>query len=1009
MKYIRYYFILLAVMAMGYFILGELFLPKDSPNTGYLCQELNDEWQVVHEDGTKSDIEIPGSFQGAVVIERKLPENMDKGISCICFRGSAIKIYVDDELRLDYNTEHTRLFGNHSAEAYVMAGIDITDAGKTIRAEMENDSNIMYSVYIGDRMGVWKFLFMHYGSELLIAFLTLILGLISVIASLALRIMYKKSIDLEYLGWGVTFAAVWLITNSVFRQVMFPSVSVISDVPFLMIALMPFPFMIYMNRVQKSRYEKIYVCASILDVIGNVICIGLHVTNTMDFNKSFLVLAICCLQSILGLAITVILDWKKGNVKEYWMVAAGLLSAFVAATYQIISYFQRTGVFSGVPLAAGLIVLLVFAVVDTLKNIISLENQKHEAVMASEAKGQFLANMSHEIRTPINAVLGMNSMVLRESTESNIREYAMDIQAAGQNLLSLINDILDFSKIEAGKMELVLVDYDFSSVIHDIMNMIRTKVETKDLYLDLHIDRNLPARMYGDDVRIRQILINILNNAVKYTEKGGVIFSITGEVENDEAILHFSVKDTGIGIKEEDLEKLFSAFERIEEKRNRNVEGTGLGMNITIQLLELMGSKLNVKSVYGKGSVFSFDLRQKITDPEPIGNLEKRIREQAQDFQYEVIFTAPTANVLVVDDNAVNRKVFIHLLKETKINIDEASSGVQCLGLVGIKKYDIIFLDHMMPEMDGIETLHKIKELDQNLCTDTPIIALTANAISGARDMYLSEGFDDFLTKPIVPEKLEGMIMKHLPNEKVMKTKVEKHAVNNLYDGEYNQKDLQKQHIEAIISKLEEHPEFNLSYAKTFNQKPGDLIEVFQDFYEMMDDEVSQLQEFYQNLMGYNENFVDTTKDDEITKALQQYRVKVHSMKSSAAMIGAMGLSGMALSLEKAASTGEIGVINTVSPVFVTEWNQYKGILEECLLVEKEKDLVEEADIISDGDLVSEEDLISDEDLVSEEDLISEEDLVSGEDLISEEDLVSEEDLISEEDLVSEEDLISEE
>lgn len=412
------------------------------------------------------------------------------------------------------------------------------------------------------------------------------------------------------------------------------------------------------------------------------------------------------------------------------MVAVGLLSAFTAATYQIVAYFQRTGVFSGVPLAVGLIVLLIFSSVNALKNIIALEHQKHEAVMTSEAKGRFLASMSHEIRTPINAVLGMNSMVLRESTESNIREYAMDIQAAGQNLLSLINDILDFSKIEAGKMELVMVDYDFSSVIHDVINMIRTKAETKDLYLKVHIDNNLPARMYGDDVRIRQILINILNNAVKYTEKGGITFSVTGEMNGDEVMLRFSIEDTGIGIKEEDIAKLFSEFERIEEERNRHVEGTGLGMNITIQLLELMNSRLQVESTYGEGSTFSFDLSQKITDAEPIGNLEKRIQNQTENFSYEVTFTAPTANVLVVDDNAVNRKVFISLLKETKIKIDEASGGLQCLGLVGLKKYDIIFLDHMMPDMDGIEALHKMKALDQNLSIEAPVIALTANAIS---------------------------------------------------------------------------------------------------------------------------------------------------------------------------------------------------------------------------------------------------------------------------------------
>lgn len=968
MKYIKYFFFLLAIVAMGYFICGELFLPEDSPSAGYICRELNDGWQVVNEDGTRDDIRIPGSYQGRVIIERLLPKDFDKSISCICFRGSAIKVYIDGELRSSYNTDDTRLFGDHSAEVYKMVPINSEDAGKTIRAEMDNNANILYSIYLGDRMGIWKFLFTQYGSEIVIAFLTLILGIISLIASTALRIFYKKNVDLIYLSWGITFAAIWLISNSVFRQNIFPSVSVISDVPFLMIALMPFPFMIYMNRVQNSRYEIFYICASVLDVIGVIVCIGLHVTNTVDFNKSFLILAICCLLSILILAITVILDIRCRRIKEYWMVSFGLLSAFTAATYQIISYFRRTGVFSGVPLAIGLIILLIFSVLNTLKDIISLENQKYEAMMANEAKGRFLANMSHEIRTPINAVLGMNAMVLRESTESNIREYALDIQAAGQNLLSIINDILDISKIESGKMELVMADYDFSSVIHDIMNIIRVKAEAKDLALNLNIDKNLPARMYGDDVRIRQVLINLLNNAVKYTDKGSVTFTISGEANDDIALLHFSVRDTGIGIKEEDLSKLFSEFERIEEKRNRNIEGSGLGMSITIQLLELMGSKLKVESVYGEGSTFSFDLKQQITDKEPIGDLEKRILEQVQNFEYSATFTAPTANVLVVDDNAVNRKVFVNLIKETQINIDEASSGVQCLGLVGIKKYDMIFLDHMMPEMDGIKTLHKLKELNQNLCTDTPIIALTANAISGAKEMYLSEGFDDFLSKPIIPEKLESMLAKYLPKNKVIET-VKKRKTD--------------QSVPSIITELETHSEFNLEYARILNHKPEYLVEVFKDFYEMADDEATCLQQYYDAIMEdeSDDNSDTSPLGPDKANALRQYCIKVHSMKSSAALIGAMGLSGMALTLEKAANEGNVTVVKQISPFFLNEWNRYKEIISECLGTENdepnnEDEMFDEKDLVSEDDLTDEKDLVSDDDLFDEDDLVSEDDLI---------------------------------
>ena len=337
-----------------------------------------------------------------------------------------------------------------------------------------------------------------------------------------------------------------------------------------------------------------------------------------------------------------------------WIFAvmfAALLLYFVL----IVMYFQRTSLFTGVTLALGLICLLVFSVINTVREILYMEREKQQALSASEAKGRFLANMSHEIRTPINAVLGMDAIILRESKESRIREYAMDIQNAGQSLLALINDILDISKIESGKMELVPVEYDFSSLVHDIVNMISMKAEAKELAVELEVEESLPSRLWGDDVRIHQVLINLLNNAVKYTEEGKVTLTIGGEVHENKVLLQFAVEDTGIGIREENLSKLFAEFERIEESRNRNVEGTGLGMSITTQLLGMMGSRLQVESEYGKGSRFYFELEQRIVDGEPVGNLEERIRKQAREYSHTVEFTAPDATVLLVDDNAVKQ------------------------------------------------------------------------------------------------------------------------------------------------------------------------------------------------------------------------------------------------------------------------------------------------------------------------------------------------------------------
>lgn len=422
----------------------------------------------------------------------------------------------------------------------------------------------------------------------------------------------------------------------------------------------------------------------------------------------------------------------------------------------------------------GTFLIFLVAIIGTTKRsnknnsekIKMIEERALEAEAASKAKSAFLANMSHEIRTPINAVLGLDTMIIRESKEPEIQSYAVDIENAGQILLALINDILDLSKIESGKMEIIPYEYQLSSLIHDVINMITIKAQTKDLEVKLEMNNQLPSVLYGDDVRIRQVLVNLMNNAVKYTEKGSVTLKVDGTVDNEDVVLSFAVEDTGIGIKEEDMHKLFADFERIEEKRNRNVEGTGLGMSITVQLLSLMESKLKVNSVYGKGSVFSFEIRQGIRNKEAVGNLEKRIAARNVAKKYQCRFIAPDAHVLVVDDNRVNLKVFTGLLKYTKVQVDTASGGKEALSKIKDIPYDIIFLDHMMPEIDGIEVMKQIKQWTEAFPNqETPIIALTANAISGAREEYLSIGFSDYLSKPINPNKLELMISELLPEE----------------------------------------------------------------------------------------------------------------------------------------------------------------------------------------------------------------------------------------------------
>lgn len=398
------------------------------------------------------------------------------------------------------------------------------------------------------------------------------------------------------------------------------------------------------------------------------------------------------------------------------------------------------------------------------ENIIAaVEEQNQKLTDINKAKSVFISNMSHEIRTPINAVLGMDEMILRETKDEKIREYAYDIKNAGKMLLSIINDILDYSKIEAGKMEIIPEDFRLGYMLDDINRLISVKAKEKDLNLVIDISPELPDMVCGDELRIKQVIINILTNAVKYTPSGSVTFSVYGDRKTEQTFdLHVSVRDTGIGMKQEDMGKLFSDFQRLDEKRNRNIEGTGLGMSIVVRLLEQMGSRLQVESVYGEGSVFSFTVTLPIVDGKPMGDIhalhESRMKEE---LSVRKNF-AKGACILAVDDNQVNLAVLEGLLKDYDVQLDCAISGKRALKMIGAKHYDLVLLDHLMPEMDGIETLGHIRDMGGSYET-LPVIALTANVSGDSRRRYMQAGFSDFLEKPISVSELERVLETYLP------------------------------------------------------------------------------------------------------------------------------------------------------------------------------------------------------------------------------------------------------
>ena len=393
-----------------------------------------------------------------------------------------------------------------------------------------------------------------------------------------------------------------------------------------------------------------------------------------------------------------------------------------------------------------------------------LRLEKTAADSANKAKGEFLAQMSHEIRTPINAVLGMNEMILRETSDPHIAEYSDHIRTAGRNLLSIINSILDFSKIEDGKMEIIPVQYDTASLIDNLVNTIAQRAADKGLAFNTEIDENLPAVMIGDDIRLTQIITNLLTNAVKYTEHGTVTLTMKPRDKTESSVgLYVEVRDTGIGIRDEDREKLFESFSRLDQQINHHIEGTGLGMSIVTALLSMMGSELHLESEYGKGSTFSFTLLQQVSGNELLGDFNERFTRARQQTKPEITEKWHGARVLVTDDNDMNLRVAENLLRLFGIKPDLAASGEETLELMRKKDYHILFLDHMMPGMDGAETLRQLQAA--SLTEHTTVVALTANAISGARESYFSMGFHDYLSKPIELEKLETILKKHLPQE----------------------------------------------------------------------------------------------------------------------------------------------------------------------------------------------------------------------------------------------------
>lgn len=741
---------------------------------------FNTGWTLVHEDGTTEEIdELPyyGTSEAyeIVTLRCKIPQEYWGKTLSFLSADKTLCITVDGRTIYTFGLNDVRMFGKTPGSVMVFA--DIPD--DCTEGIIEIDMCSPYSDYAA------------YCAEMSISNRdTAVLGLLEsklpdilcitsiFVSAVVFIVMGTIFLLVRRVNYGAVALGIYLLLFSVYHMIetkcltiFYGNQTLYSALIFIVLMAAPLFGEIYFY----EKYHDIRIPLFILmglTLANNVVQLFLQITGKCDFllMAKFSHVIIFTLIIVAGSSMIHAIFRNHNLWNELCLI--GLLAMLICSSIDLYRTYSvkvgDLGQFSRYGMAVFAMCTLVAYLHDLMMDYVAFAKQaKDDAIAANVAKSRFLANMSHEIRTPINGILGMDAILLKEDLNDTQREYAKNIQSAGQSLLSIVNDVLDISKVESGKFALENVKYELFSVLNDCYNMGKARISGKPVELRLEIDHTLPTTLYGDEVRVRQVINNLLSNAVKYTHKGHVTLAMSYEkISSNTIFLIVTVTDTGIGIREEDMPKLFEEFTRFDESKNRSIEGTGLGLNLTHRLVELMDGEITVESEYGKGSKFTATMRQSVASDEPIGDFEKRYLEYIHtDADTCLPLYAPRARVLVVDDVLMNLKVFTGLLADTAIQVDTATGGKECLALASETRYDIIFLDHMMPEMDGIETLHNLHAMPESPNLQTPVVMLTANAITGARQEYLDTGFTDYLPKPIREQELRRMISKYLPAE----------------------------------------------------------------------------------------------------------------------------------------------------------------------------------------------------------------------------------------------------
>ena len=895
---IRVLMIVFTVLIIGVYIYGQYFLQADT-FFDTRCDIYTGEWSYITPSGEKQTFTAPGTAQvnpeDTLSLTTTLPENIPDDTYFFLLIRNNFKVIIDGVERYDFQIMKSTLPGGSVKRIWLPIDLNSQDAGKEMTlviSTTNQHSTSLYTCYLGNIQGFVQVEFASNAFILLMAFSLIIFSSIITLVSIIIRIFRKKAFPLMYLSIGVLAVSFWLLLDNYTYGFMFANYYVDGVVEYMLAPLIPFSFISHVDLLQKRRYQKyfniVYIILSVLFVTVSI----LHFSGAVDFIRTMtfmnIVLGISMLLAYLILAYDV---FVKRN-RDYMIISIGYTIFLVLVLCEIVHLNLRMHSNDGMFVAIGMLFVLLFSVIQEVISLRRLQETTLEATESNRAKSTFLANMSHEIRTPINAIMGMNELVLRENSSESIKEYSENIKSASQSLLDIINDILDFSKIEQGKMEIINENYDMRELLLSVMTMIKVKADEKGLRFDTNISEALPTVLCGDSKRIREIMINLLNNAVKYTHKGSISFTVKMSDNIEIPILIIRVKDTGIGIRDEDRNKLFKQFERLDFVKNKSIEGSGLGLAITSNLVSLMGGTIECNSSYGMGTEFIVTIPQIITDHAPIGNLDDySLSNFAEDEASACDFVCPAAKILIVDDNDMNLRVASGLIETTKAVVTTCMSGFEMLDLITKEKYDIILLDHMMPDMDGIETLAAAQKIAINLNKDTPVIALTANAIVGAKEMYLQNGFTDYLSKPMDVAHLNQMLRTYLPQDKIIPINTsafETQKVHNAYNSNVVDRDTGLRYCGGM-------EDFYMDALKLYSETLPDRVDTLNELMEKKD-------------------FVN-------------YEVQVHTLKSNSLTIGATDLSAMAKELEFACKKNDIEFVENNHRRLIDMCNV---VLEEC-------------------------------------------------------------------------------